>query len=331
MLDNLAAAVEVSVIIVNYCTPAFTEQAIRSVKETAQGIRTEIIVVDNASEDDSLERIRHNWDGEIVLHANSSNAGFAQANNIAMRMANGKYYLLLNSDAELMEKALAQMLAYMENHSEVGILGCTILSDNGEQQASCWRPPSLSWLFLRALGLYRVLPDGWFGSTHLETYGKPTAACSVAVVSGCVMLVRRSAAQEVGLFDERFFMYSEDTEWCTRMQKKGYQIHFIAEAKVKHFGGGTSAGLFDKMKVEQMRSILQYIGKERGYTATHAANFFMVLFFILRLPGWCFMYVVNQRRKQAKQMIQAYVHCIRWHLSWPFRVGYDSLLARSKQ
>lgn len=309
---------DISVVIVNYRTPEWTRKAVASVLNHCSTVSTEIFVVDNGSGDGSAEAMRSCWGGRVIVIENKRNVGFAVANNQAMRQAQGRFYLLLNSDAELVGEALERMLTYAESHPNVGIMGCNVVGSDGRQQASCWRPYGLAYLISRAFNLYRLLPDGWFGTTNIEEYGKPATTCAVDVVSGCVMLVRADAAKKVGLFDERYFMYCEDMDWCTQMRASGYEVHYFAEATVRHYGGGTSAEMHTPMSVEQSRSTMKYLLKQRGWATACLGNLLMLLFFAFRLPLWHLYWLIKSQRKKASVKIKSYWSCLFWHLGWPF-------------
>jgi len=309
---------DVSVIIVNYCTPTLTNQAIRSVFQGSTNITKELYLVDNASHDDSLMQFHQAWGDKITLISNKTNQGFAKANNQAMRCAKGRYFLLLNSDAEVSEGAIEKMVCYADTHSEAGIIGCRVVSADGNQQASCWRPYTLTYLACRSLNLYRLIPDGWFGCTNIESYGKPKITCKVKVVSGCIMLARREAVEKVGYFDERFFMYCEDMDWCTRMWQSGYEVHYLNEATILHRGGGTSASIPGQMSVAQSRSTLLYLKKNYGNLVCALANLYLLLFFLFRLPVWILFYLIFHNRLKAKNKISSYVCSIRWHVKHIF-------------
>lgn len=316
---------DISVIIVNYKTPEMTCKAIDSVFTHKNSLNVEIIVVDNNSGDGSVDILEKKCSEKITLIQNDKNVGFAKANNIAMKKAAGTYYLLLNSDAEFIDDTIEVMFNYIETKPEIGILGCAIISPDGSKQASCWKPPTLPHLLLRALFLYKIVPDGWFGSYNANKYGNPSETCYVDCVSGCVMMIPQRIANKVGLFDERFFMYSEDTEWCIRMKKFGYKIGFLSKAKVMHYGGGTSAKMLDKMTVERMRSILQLIFIESGMIKTYMANYLLMMFFIIRLPVWLMLIPFRSRKEEAKSMFEAYLKGALWHITWPFKEGLRSL------
>lgn len=304
---------DITAIVVNYNTPNLTNQAIASIVNNSQEISKEVIVVDNGSDNGNCEKIKLRWNDSVTLIRNKCNLGFAKGNNQAMKIASGRYYLLLNSDAMLTVNSLGEMVRYADNNPEVGILGCKVTSESGEQQSSCWRIYNLPYLFSRALNLYRLFPDRWFGTTNIEQYGKPQETTDVEVVSGCVMLVRKSAVEKVGLFDERFFMYCEDMDWCARMQKGEFAVRYFSGAKVVHFGGATSMNMINETTIEQSRSILKFMHKHYGVLVCYFANILLGLFFLIRLPVW----LLRNDKGIAKKKFHPYLRSLIWHVGWP--------------
>jgi GT2 family glycosyltransferase len=308
---------DVAVVIVNYRTPNLTSTAISSVLSGSSRISKEVIVVDNGSKDGSAEAIKRQWGAKVVLVENNENIGFAAANNQAMRIAKGRYYFLLNSDAKVLGDSLEKMVRFADANPAIGIIGCKILLPSGRQQQSCWRTYNLPYLISRAFYLYRILPDGWFGSTNIETYGKPAKSQSVEVVSGCAMLVRRESSQKTGLFDERFFMYCEDTDWCTRMKRAGFGVYFLLEAEVCHSEKGSSSQIPGRMTIEQSRSVLRFMEKEYDLPTALLSNVFLWLFFAVRLPYWSLKSLAGEDKGSARRTSALYLRAICWHLLWP--------------
>lgn len=308
---------DISAIVVNYKTPDLTNKAIESIFANSPEISREVIVVDNASGDGSAGIIKERWGDQVVLLENKENLGFAKANNQAFIRAKGRYFFLLNSDAELIGDSLEKMVRFADDNPEIGILGCKVLSDTGQQQLSCWRTYNLTYLFCRALNIYRFLPDGFLGSTNIEKYGKPKENTPVEVVSGCAMLVSREAVEQAGFFDERFFMYCEDTDWCTRMRRARFGVYFLSDASVLHHECGTSTYMFVEMKIEQSRSLLHFMRKQYGIFHVLLANIYLGLFFLIRLPYWVLMSLAGNRKQQAQRMAKSYFTAFCWHAFWP--------------
>ena len=309
---------DITAIVVNYNTPDLTNKAVESIINTSPDLTKEIIVVDNGSSDNSTKLIKNEWGDKVFLIENSENYGFARANNQAMGLGKGRYFFLLNSDAEVVGDSIEKMVSFADTNPNIGILGCKIVSDSGEQQISCWPTYDLGFLFCRALNLDRIVSNGIFGCPNIETYGKRNNSGPVEAVSGCAMLVRSNTTAKVGLFDEQFFMYCEDMDWCTRMQKAGFEVYFLADAIVRHYSGGTSTGMSNhKMAIELSRSILKFMRKQYGITHSLLANVFMGLFFLIRLPYWVLMSLVGDRKQQAQRMAKSYFIAFCWHAFWP--------------
>lgn len=309
---------DITAVVVNYNTAEFCNNAVESILTTSPDITKEVILVDNGSSDNSVGIIKKKWGQKVLLIENKENHGFAKANNQALRQANGRYFFLLNSDAEVIGDAIEKMVSFADANQRVGVLGCKIVSQSGEQQSSCWRTYNLQYLFCRAFNLDRMVPNGIFGRSNIETYSKRNNSGPVEVVSGCSMLVRNSAAAKVGLFDERFFMYCEDMEWCTRMRKAGFEVYFLSNASVRHYyGGGTIANMRYEMLLEQSKSILKFMRKEYGTGTAFLANIFLWLYFAMRLPYWLFRSIIGENKSRSRDVAKAYIAISCWHMLYP--------------
>jgi len=219
-----------SIIIVNWNTRELLAQCLESVGNEILAHGTvpksaEVFVVDNASTDGSaaLVRERFPW---VQLIENAENVGFARANNQAMREATGKYIMLLNSDTQLLPGTLPPFLAFMEQNPAVGMVGPEIIDGQGKVQLSWAQFPTL---LTELLGVH--LRGRKFLSP--EVY-------AVDWLAGACLLVRREVLEQVGLFDERFFLYSEETDWCKRIVVAGWQIVYYPAVRVLHYEGRSS-------------------------------------------------------------------------------------------
>ncbi|MBI5020371.1 MAG: glycosyltransferase [Ignavibacteriales bacterium] len=228
---------QVSVIIVNYNVRAFLENSLNSVLKALKGIDGEIIVVDNASDDGSIEMVRQKFP-QINLMVNNKNVGFAAANNQGIRISKGEYLLLLNPDTILQENTIKIMLNFLERNKDVGLAGCKILNPDGSLQLACRRSFPSPWVaFTKIIGLSNLFPRvPLFGKYNLE-YLDPEKSYEVDAVSGSFMFVRRKVAEEVGGLDEQFFMYGEDLDWCYRIKEAGWKIYYVHETQVIHYKG----------------------------------------------------------------------------------------------
>ena len=229
---------DLSVIVVNYNTNTFLRDCLQSVFEQTEGIDYELIVVDNASSDGSRELLQNEFP-QVRTIFNSENKGFAAANNQAIRVAQGRYVLLLNSDTRVLDGAVQKTFHFMEDHKEASIVGCRLLNADGTLQPSCMSFPTVWNLFSEAFFFYILFRrTKLFGAYHMTYFDYDTVR-PVDIVKGAFMMFRREVFENVGLFDESYFMYTEETDLCYRAKQKGYQTFFFPLARIIHFGGGS--------------------------------------------------------------------------------------------
>lgn len=220
--------------IVNYNTEELTKQCLESIFSTKNKNDYEVWVVDNASTDGSVNMIKEFK--RVRLIENNANLGFGAAHNIVLKKADAPYLLILNSDCQVGEDVLDNMVTFMEKNPEAAITSCKILGFDGKLQPSAGDLPLglalFSWLFnLEVLGINKS-----FHRNEPEYY---KGVHEVGWVSGNFMLIRSSVIKKIGCFNERFFMYFEDTEYCYRAKKAGYQIMINPEVSIKHLSGGS--------------------------------------------------------------------------------------------
>ncbi|HPC86511.1 MAG TPA: glycosyltransferase family 2 protein [Smithellaceae bacterium] len=208
---------DISVIIVSYNTADLTLRCIASVRSSTG--EKEIFVVDNASTDGSAAAVRKKFP-EVPLIENPQNLGFGAANNRALKICRGRYVVFLNPDTVVRPDALSRAVSYMDAHPDIGLAGARILNPDGSPQES------ISWRY----------PGEKFAKD--ETKGLPG---KIACVLGAFMIARRPLIDELGGFDEDFFLYGEDEDLAWRVREKGFSIGYIEEAEVLHWGGRSEA------------------------------------------------------------------------------------------
>ncbi len=227
-----------SILIVNWNARDFLQACLKSIPTDA--LPLEILVVDNASTDGSVALLEREFSPErfpqIKVIANPTNLGFAAANNLAARCAHGKYLFLLNPDTTLAENTLHAMIQFAEEHPRVGALGPALRNPDGSLQRSCWRGyPGLAMAFSDALFLWKVpwLPLASASEYRSEELRAPRA---VDHLLGACMLIRREAWESVGGLDEDYFLFLEETDWCWRAQRAGWDIYYLPQVAVTHYG-----------------------------------------------------------------------------------------------
>ncbi len=229
--------VQLSVIIVNTNEEHVLRPCLRSLYEQVRDIDVEVIVVDNASTDQSVPMLRQNYP-QVRILLNERNLGFAAANNVGIRKATGNYVLLLNPDTEILNGAIQKTVRFMEDHPTVGIAGCRLRYPSGRVQPSVRSFPSLSNLFYESTFLYRVFPRSKAIGRYYMSYFDYQSDLEVDWVCGAFFMIRRSVIEQVGILDERFYMYTEEVDYCFRARKAGYHIWFFAGAEIVHHWGG---------------------------------------------------------------------------------------------
>lgn len=228
---------KLSVIIVNYNVQFFLEQALLSVRKASAKVETEVFVVDNNSEDESVSMVISKFP-EVKLIANKENTGFSKANNQAIREAKGEYILLLNPDTVVREDTFEMTVHFMDLHPEAGGLGVKMIDGKGNFLPESKRGfPSPEVAFYKTFGLSRLFPKSKrFNKYHLG-YLDENKTHEVDVLSGAFMLLRKSVLDKIGLLDEAFFMYGEDIDLSYRIVKAGYKNFYFADTTIIHYKG----------------------------------------------------------------------------------------------
>jgi GT2 family glycosyltransferase len=263
--------VTLSVCIVTYKARDLLRDCLRSIYETHPASQIEVIVVDNGSKDGVGEMLRGEYP-EIQFIENEGNAGFTRPMNQALRASRGRYLLQLNPDTLILPGALDRLVAFLEAHPQVGICGPKVLNRDRTLQKPCRRGESRPWAVISYFtGLAALFPKSkWFGE-YLMSYMDEDETHQVAGVAGSCMLVRREVFDQIGYLDERFFAYQEDADLCFRARQAGWQIYYVPESQIIHFGslGGS--------RVQPYRSIFEW---HRSYFLYYRKNLAKDYFFL---------------------------------------------------
>jgi len=295
----------ISAIVVSYNTREMTLECLRALDASLEGIESEVIVVDNASQDDSVAAIREQFP-QARLIARQVNAGFGAANNEAMRVARGRFFLLLNSDAFPEKPAIPALLAYMEAHPRTGAAGPRLTNGDGSLQVSCHPFPTPLFAWRENLWLTRGYRD-WAHDTV-----RP-----VDFIIGACLLVRREAYEQVGGFDESYFMYSEEADWQYRMREAGWERVFVPEARVTHLGGASGAKEEERIHRHFFESLDHYERKHHGLAGLIAFRAAMAAGCALRTLLWTAVSLLPGRREDALARARKHSRlCFRQTFHW---------------
>ncbi|MEO0095211.1 MAG: glycosyltransferase [candidate division WOR-3 bacterium] len=236
---------QISIIIVNYNVKHFLEQCLMAIEKARHNLNIEIIVVDNASVDGSQAMVKKKFPN-VLLIENNKNWGFAKANNQALKIARGKYILILNPDTLIQEDTLLTLKNFLDEHNDVSAVGCKLINPDGSFQIASRRSIPTPWVaFTKIVGLSRIFPKSKIFGRYNLTNISPDIESEVDVLSGSLMLVRNDTLKKVGYFDEDYFMYGEDIDLCYKIKKAGGKIYYTPKTKAIHYKGeSTKKGEF---------------------------------------------------------------------------------------
>ncbi len=245
--DNDKNKKELTISIVTYNSLDFLKECLQSIFKNPPSVSYGVIVVDNASEDGTVDFLKKNYPA-VTLISNTENIGFAAANNQAIKNSDSEYIVLMNSDCEVYKGSLDNLIGFMDKNTGTGIAGPKIVNSDGTTQLSCRRFPSL----LDAAA-HNILGDIFPGNPFTKKYKLADVSrdkpFKVDWVSGSCMIIRRKALEDTGKLDGKYFMYIEDVDICYRMWQKGWAVYYYPEAEIMHHAGGsTGRGRREKIK-----------------------------------------------------------------------------------
>lgn len=288
---------EVSVVIVSWNAKHFVFDCLRSLEATRE-ISLEVIVVDNGSLDGTPRMIKDHFP-HVKLIELTANCGFARGTNIGISQSRGKYLFLINSDVTVPPGCIKTIRDYMEACPSIGLLGPQMRGSDGEVRRSTMRFPTILNSFLRAVAL-----DNLFGrmkGVHgvLMTDFDHARTTDVEVLNGWFWAVRRRAMEEVGLLDERFFMYGEDIDWCRRFHNAGWRTVFYSGAAATHYGGASSNAAPTRFYIELHRAHLQYWRKHHRRATYMVYSAVTLLHHCIRVVGYACAYLVRPNARDS--------------------------------
>ena len=236
------------------------KQTLESVYKSVSGIETEVFVIDNNSFDGSSQMVRSTYP-DVILIENSENQGFSKANNKGIKRAKGDYVLILNPDTVVQEDTFKTLIKFLDEHPEAGAASCKVLNADGTLQLACRRSTPTPLVVLpKILGLSTLFPKSKLLAKYNLTYLDEDEVSEVDAVSGSFVMVRKTVIEEIGLFDEDFFMFGEDLDWFFRMRKAGYKIYYVPYTKIIHYKGESiraagfdAIGMFYKAQIQFVR------------------------------------------------------------------------------
>ncbi len=254
------ASPDLSICIVNWNTRDDLEQALSSVLLASLGLAREVVVVDNASRDQSAEMVARRFP-QVQLVRSEVNLGFARGYNLAVSRTSGRYLLILNPDTITRPGAPEALVRFLDTHPRVGAVGPRLLNRDGSLQFSCRRFPRPLAALFRNTPLGKWFPRNRYTREYLMTDCDHATECCVDWISGAAMGIRRETWEQVGGFDEGFFMYAEDMDWCWRARRAEWDISYLPTAEVMHCIGRSSDQVPVRMVWQFHRSMARFYRK----------------------------------------------------------------------
>jgi len=268
-------------------------------------ITYEVIVIDNASADGSVDMIRQDFPSVRVM-ANDENVGFTRGNNQGIVASDGRYILLLNPDTEVLGTAFDEMVGYMERYPEVGAVGPTLLYADGGMQSSRRRFPNLRTAFVESTFVQPWFTDSDILKRYYVLDRGDDEMQEVDWVVGACLMMRRDAVEDVGLLDERFFMYSEELDWCYRAKQKGWKIVYLPTAKVVHHEGRSSEQVLPVRHVYFQRSKVQFFEKHHGRLQGEVLRTYLLAGYLWQTLVEAFKWLMGHKRPLRRERVATY-------------------------
>ncbi len=278
--------IDVSIIVVAWNMRQILQECLESVYDQTKGVEFEVIYVDNASVDGSVDMVRQLF-SKVTIIENEDNKGFIKANNQGIEISRGRYVLLLNSDTIVLDNAIAKTIGCADTRPEAAVVGCRVLNPDRTLQRNCFMYPSILNSFLAATHLYKVFSRSRFMGRERLTWWDFNEEREVETVCGCYALVRKEAIDQVGMMDPIYFVYGDDPDWCIRFARAGWKILFTPTAEIIHYGGQNTsqqARVF-RWQLEGSKLIFMRLHGNRG--GFFLARLLSALFFFVRVPYWC--------------------------------------------
>jgi len=303
----------VSVVMVSWNAKHYLSECLESLSREACKYSMEVIVVDNGSTDGSPQFVTKNFPN-VRLIQQTSNLGFAKANNIGIQQSAGTYICMVNSDVKVLDGCITKLVDFMQAQPDVGISGPAMLGPSGKLGRSCRGFPTVWNMFCHAIGLDSIFPRvGLFGGYALRYWSQDTIR-RVDILGGWFWIIRRKALEEVGLLDEAFFFYAEDMDWCKRFRLKDWGVAFFPGAASIHYGGGSTRNSPVRYYLQEQRADLQYWSKHHSKTEQAIYFCICVLHQIVRLVGHGLLVPISPTRQDHVFKVRRSWHCLLWFL-----------------
>lgn len=309
--------IDCSIIIVNYNVAQLLAACLDSILASPIAINeadgkqpiVEIIVVDSASSDNSVSMLKQHYP-QVRLLAQSENVGFTQGNNIGLEAAQGRHVFLLNPDTEIIEDAILEMIAYLDAHPDVGIIGPHTLNSDGSTQSSRRRFMSKRIAFFESTWLQAYTPQAWLEDFYV-TAPADDAIVDVDWVQGSALVARRKVYEQIGGLDTGFVMYFEEQDWCKRAKDADWRVVYLGTAQITHHGGKSTEQVGAHKHIYFQESKLRYSRKHHGPIFASLLGNFLWLNYAWQLLLEAVKGLAGHKRALRRERVQTYWQVLR--------------------
>lgn len=302
--------VDLSIIIVSWNVADLLRACLHSIYGSPlSNITLEVIVVDSASSDDSVVMVRSQFP-QVKLLPQIENLGFTRCNNIGLEIADGRYVFLLNPDTEIVHDALAQLVAYMDAHPTVGIIGPHTLNSDGSTQSTRRRFPTLAMGFIESTWLQPFAPKNILAHYYASDIADNSIS-EVDWVQGSALMARREVNTQIGGLDEGYVMYSEEMDWCKRAKTAGWGVVYYGKADVIHHGGKSSEQVAARKHIYFQTSKLRYFRKFHGWLPAQVLRLFLLISYLWQLGIEVVKGLLGHKRALRQERVRAYWQVVR--------------------
>lgn len=296
--------IDLSIVIVSWNVRRLLCQCLASIDQHSQDLRLQVIVVDSGSVDGTAEIVAQQYPWVLLL-AQEDNVGFPRGNNIGMRHALGRNILLLNPDTIVVNRALQSMVAFMDEHHDVGVVGPCIRFPDGTLQSSRRRFPTVVTAFFESTWLEPWAPSRLLRTYKVQDLGDQETG-DVDWVMGAAMMVRREIIAQVGMMDEAYFMYSEELDWCRRIKAHGWRVVYFADAEIIHHEGKSSEQAVTARHINFQRAKLRYFRKYYGRLFSTILRVFLLASYAWQLVVEAIKAALGHKRAMRRQRVWTY-------------------------
>lgn len=300
---------DVSIIIVSWNVADLLAACLRSLQAGGNRYTQEIIVVDSASTDDTVRRVRREFP-DVMLLPQTGNLGFSRCNNIGLAAATGRHLMLLNPDTEVIGDAVDETVAYLDAHPDIGIIGPQTLNTDRTTQSTRRRFPTVPLAFFESTWLQPYTPKAWLDRYYV-TDQPDTGVFDVDWVQGSALLARREVYQQIGGLDEQYVMFFEELDWCKRAKNAGWRVMYLGTAQIIHHGGKSTDQVGANKHIYFQRSKLHYFAKHHSSLIAFVLRMFLLVSYAVQIAVEGVKTLLGSKRAMRRDRIAAYWQVLR--------------------